>query len=65
MEARREQLHILINTIDAEELDTVYKVLSKFVSEEEPSLDEKEAIRRGRAEFNRGEFVRHEEIDWE
>jgi hypothetical protein len=64
MIARRQQLHALVDMIEESGLDTLYDVMLRFIPEDEPYSDEIEAIRQARAEFARGETVRHEDIDW-
>ena len=65
MIATRQQIHDIVDAIDAKELDVIYKVLVKFMPEDEPTPDEIEAIRKGREEFLRGETVSHNDIDWD
>ena len=64
MEITRQHLRQLIEVIDASELSLAYQILLKLVPEEIPASDEVEAIRMGRSEIARGEFTRHEDIDW-
>ena len=64
MNVSRQQLHQLIDIVDSDELNIVYHLLTKFIPEDTPTSDEVEAIRIGREEFARGEYVRHEDIDW-
>ncbi|MDR1158676.1 MAG: hypothetical protein LBK75_10325 [Oscillospiraceae bacterium] len=64
MNVSREQLHDLINIVDASEFDVLYHVLSKFIPEDTPTSNEIEAIEIGREAFRQGDCVRHEDIDW-
>jgi hypothetical protein len=64
MEITRQHLHDVIDTINTKELDVLYHILCKFISEDTPYPDEIEAIKQGRAEIERGEYVRMEDIDW-
>jgi len=64
MVATRQRLREIIDVVDVNELDILYKLLIKFIPEVEPLPDEIEAIRLGREEIRRGEFVSHDEIDW-
>jgi predicted transcriptional regulator len=64
MIANRKQLHDLIDAVDASEFNILYHLLIKFIPEDVPAADETEAIHIGREEFARGEFVRHEDINW-
>ena len=43
----------------------VYYLLTKFIPEDIALPDEIEAMRLGREDFVRGDFVRHEDIDWD
>lgn len=64
MKVNREQLHELIDVVDVSEYDVLYHILSKFIPEDAPSLDEIQAIRAGRKSFEQGEATRLEDIDW-
>jgi|GEM_PF-127293 len=64
MTATRQQLRDMIDIVDAKELNILYYILCKFISESAPMPDEIEAIRLGRDEIRRGETVSHDEIDW-
>jgi len=64
MVAIRKQLHDIIDVVDSSELDVLYQVLVKFIPEDEPMLDEVEAIRLGREEIKRGESVSFDDVDW-
>lgn len=64
MLVQREQLHELIDIVDISEYNVVYHLLSKFIREDAPAPDEAEAIRMGREAFAQGDYVRHEDIDW-
>lgn len=37
----------------------------KSIPEVEPERDELEALERGKAEIAKGEYVRHEDINWD
>ena len=65
MNANRQQLHDIIDIVDPKELNVLYQVLIKFIPEDEPTIDEIEAIRSGREEIKRGETVSHDDIDWD
>ena len=64
MSVSRQQLHALVDMVEESGLDTLYNVMIKFIPEDEIAPDEIEAIKQARAEFARGEGVRHEDIDW-
>lgn len=64
MNATRQQLHEIIDIVDPNELNILYRLLVKFIPEDNPTPDEIEAIRIGREEFERGETVSHNDINW-
>ena len=65
MSASRQQLHALVDMVEETGLDTLYDVMIRFIPEDEPTQDEIDAIARADKEFARGEFVRHEDINWD
>ena len=65
MSAKRQQLHTLVDMVEESGLDTLYNVLVRFIPEDAATPDEIETIAQARQEFERGEFVRHEDIDWD
>lgn len=58
----REMLHSLVEIVDEKEIETVYRILLKFVEEDAAMPDEVEAIREARQEIERGELFSHEEV---
>lgn len=58
----RDALHSLIDIVDEKEIDTVYRILLKFVEEDAAAPDEVEAIRQARQEIANGELFSHEEV---
>ena len=60
----RQQLRDMIDVVDTEDMDTLFQILIKFIPYDNPLPDEIEAIRLGREEIMRGEYVTHDEIDW-
>ncbi len=58
----REILHSLIEIVDEKEIETVYRILLKFVAEDAAMPDEVEAIREAKQEIERGELFSHEEV---
>ena len=62
MSASRQQLHALVDMVEEVGIDTLYKVMLRFIPEDEPSPDEIKAIEAGRAEFASGEFIRLKDI---
>ncbi len=58
----RETLHGLVEIVDEKEIDTVCRILLKFVEEDAATPDEVEAIREARKEIEKGELYSHEEV---
>ena len=58
----RETLRGLVEIVDEKEIDTVCRILLKFVEEDSALPDEVEAIREARQEIERGELYSHEEV---
>lgn len=61
----KQTLHNLIEMIDASEINVLYHLLMKFVPEDSPLPDELEAISRAEKEMERGQYYKHEDIDWD
>lgn len=58
----REILHSLVDIVDEREIETVYRILLKFIEEDVAAPDEIEAIRQARKEIEKGELFSHEEV---
>ncbi len=58
----RDTLHSLIDIVNEKEIETVYRILLKFVEEDEATSDEVEAIRQAKQEIVNGELYTHEEV---
>ena len=58
----RETLRGLVEIVDEKEIDTVCRILLKFVEEDVALPDEVKAIREARQEIERGELYSHEEV---
>lgn len=58
----RETLHSLVDIVDEKEIDTVYRILLKFVEEDVAAPDEVEAIRQAKQDIANGELYTHEEV---
>lgn len=65
MSVSRQQLHDLVDIVDASEYDLAYRLLTKLVEEDVATPDEIEAIREGRKDFEQGRTVKHEDINWD
>lgn len=58
----RDTLRGLVEIVDEKEIDTVCRILLKFVEEDSALPDEVEAIREARQEIERGELFSHEDV---
>ena len=58
----RDTLRGLVEIVDEEAIDTVCRILSKFVEEDAATPAEVEAIREARQEIERGELFSHEDV---
>lgn len=58
----RETLHSLVDIVDEKEIDTVYRILLKFVEEDVAAPDEVEAIREAKQDIANGDLYTHEEV---
>ena len=59
----RETIKNMINFIPEEDIDTIYKVLIRFIPEDKPSQDEIEAIKEANAD--KSPTISHSEINWD
>lgn len=59
----REQIKYLIDMIPEKDIDTIYRVLVRFVPEDEPTQEEIEAIADAKAD--RTPTTPHEAINWD
>ena len=58
----RETLRSLVEIVNEREIDTVCRILLKFVEEDAALPDEVEAIQEARQEIEKGELYSHEEV---
>ena len=58
----RETLRGLVEIVNEKEIDTVCRILLKFVEEDAALPDEVEAIQEARQEIEKGELYSHEEV---
>jgi len=65
MVATRQRLHTLVDMVEENGLDTLYNVMIRFIPVTNPLPDEIAAHARATEEYNRGEVVSHDDIDWE
>lgn len=61
----RQALHALVDIVDDTEIETLYRVLIKFVPEDTPTFDEIKAINEAHSQLKKGEYVSHEDINWD
>lgn len=59
----RETIKNLIDMIDEKDIDTIYKVILKFIPETLPEPDEIEAIAEAKADTST--TISHEDIHWD
>lgn len=59
----RETIKKLIDMIDEKDIDTIYKVILKFIPEVNPEPDEIEAIAEAKAD--KSAAILHEDIHWD
>ncbi|EOS26099.1 hypothetical protein C806_01315 [Lachnospiraceae bacterium 3-1] len=58
----RDTLRGLVEIVDEKEIDTLCRILLKFVQEDVATPDEVEAIREARQEIEKGELFTHEDV---
>lgn len=58
----RETIKNMIDMIDEKDIDTIYKVILKFIPEVDPDPDEIEAIAEAKAD--KSSTISHEDINW-
>lgn len=61
----KEMLKGLIELVPDEDVETLYKVVIKFIPETEPESDEIVAIMEGRKDREENGTIPHEAINWE
>lgn len=61
----KETLKGLIDLIPDEDIETIYKVVVKFIPEVKPEPDEMEALIAGRADREKNGTVPHGAINWD
>lgn len=59
----RETIKYLVDMIPEQDIETIYRVLIRFVPEEEPTQDEIEAIETAKADMS--PTIPHEAINWD
>ena len=61
---KREILKSLIDLIDDNDTDTIFRVLVRFVPEDAPLPDEIEAVIKANQSIQTDGTISHEEINW-
>lgn len=61
----KQDLKNLIDLLPEDDTDTIYKVLIKFIPEDDPLPDEIEIIERGKKEIASGEYTELKNINWD
>ena len=59
----KEVLKNIIDLVPEEDIETIYKVVIKFIPEDKPTMDELEAIAEAKAD--RSPTISHEAIEWD
>lgn len=54
----------LLDLVPDEDIETIYRVIIKFIPEDEPLPDEIEAIERANMSIKKNGTVSHDEINW-
>jgi len=60
----RNQLVDMIDYLPEREQLLVLEIVKRFIPDDVATLEDLADIEAANAEFERGEFVRHEDIDW-
>ena len=61
----KEMLKGMIELVPDEDVETIYKVIVKFIPEDAPLPDEIEAIERANKSIAENGTISHEEINWD
>ena len=64
MRVTRQQLHLLVDSVEEKGLETLFNVMVRFIPEDTPLPDELESHIVAVEQYRRGDFVRHEDINW-
>lgn len=62
-EKSKEALKNIIDLVPDEDIETIYKVVIKFIPEDKPEPDELEAIAEARADHD--DLISHNDINWD
>lgn len=61
----KETLKNLIELVPEEDIDTLYKVVVKFIPEDKPLIDEIETLEKSNKSIKENGTISHDAIDWE
>jgi len=64
MALTRQTLHDLVDIVDPSEFDIIYRLLVKFIPEDDALPDEIEAMRLAETEIANGETIPYDDVDW-
>ena len=60
----RNQLVDMIDCMPEQEQILLFEIAKRFIPDDIATSDDIEAIKKADEEFARGEFIRHEDINW-
>jgi hypothetical protein len=63
LKLRKEALKNIIDLVPDEDIETLYRVVIKFIPEDKPEPDELEAIAEARADHD--DLISHNDINWD
>ena len=61
----KEMLKGLIELVPEEDIETIYRVIIKFVPEDKPLPDEVDAIKRANKSIEENGTISHDAINWD
>ena len=59
------QITEMVNMLPESEQLLVFEIVKRFIPDDVATPEDLADIKRANAEFSRGEYVRHEDIDWD
>ena len=60
----REQLNEMIDSLPDNEQMLIFEIVKRFMSDAIATYDDLDDIEEARAEYDRGETISHDSIDW-
>lgn len=61
----REQIDEMLDYLPEAEQVIIFEIVKRFVPDDVATLDDLDAIREARSEYNDGKTVSHEAVNWE